>query len=52
LSLLFDIGLEVQFGVFIYSFVVLWCWKWLETLQVVASAKTETFADHIGREKA
>ncbi len=26
---LFDIGLEVQFGVFIYSFVVLWWWKWL-----------------------
>lgn len=29
-SFLFDIGLEVQFGVFIYSFVVLWCWKWLK----------------------
>jgi O-antigen ligase len=28
-SLLFDPGLEVQFGVFIYSFVVLWWWKWL-----------------------
>jgi O-antigen ligase len=28
-SLLFDIGLEVQFGVFIYSFIVLWWWKWL-----------------------
>ncbi|MGH2552635.1 MAG: O-antigen ligase family protein [Chitinophagaceae bacterium] len=28
-SLLFDIGLEVQFGVFIYSFVILWWWKWL-----------------------
>ncbi len=26
---LFDIGLEVQFGVFIYAFVVLWWWKWL-----------------------
>jgi hypothetical protein len=29
-SLLFDIGLEVQFGVFIYSFFVLWCWQWLK----------------------
>jgi O-antigen ligase len=29
-SFLFDIGLEVQFGVFIYSFVILWWWKWLE----------------------
>jgi O-antigen ligase len=30
-SLLFDIGLEVQFGVFIYSFFLLWWWKWLTT---------------------
>ena len=29
LSLLFDIGLEVQFGVFIYSFIMLCWWKWL-----------------------
>ncbi len=29
-SFLFDIGLEVQFGVFIYSFVVLWFYKWLK----------------------
>ena len=28
-SLLFDPGLEVQFGVFIYSFPVLWFYKWL-----------------------
>ena len=28
-SFLFDIGLEVQFGVFIYSFVILWWYKWL-----------------------
>jgi len=28
-SFLFDIGLEVQFGVFIYSFVVLCWWKWM-----------------------
>jgi O-antigen ligase len=27
-SFAFDIGLEVQFGVFIYSFIVLWWWKW------------------------
>lgn len=33
---LFDIGLEVQFGVFIYSFIVLVSWKWFygETLKV------------------
>lgn len=30
-SFLFDIGLEVQFGVFIYSFVILWWWKWMAT---------------------
>jgi O-antigen ligase len=29
-SFLFDIGLEAQFGVFIYGFVVLWWWKMLE----------------------
>jgi O-antigen ligase len=29
LLFLFDIGLEVQFGVFVYSFVILCCWKWL-----------------------
>jgi O-antigen ligase len=28
-SFLFDIGLEVQFGIFVYSFIVLWWWKWL-----------------------
>jgi O-antigen ligase len=26
-SFLFDIGLEVQYGVFIYAFIVLWWWK-------------------------
>jgi len=31
-SFLFDIGLEVQFGVFIYTFIVLWWWKWLNSL--------------------
>jgi len=29
-SLLFDIGLENQFGVFIYGFFVLWWWKWFQ----------------------
>ncbi len=28
-SFLFDIGLEVQFGVFAYCFIVLWWYKWL-----------------------
>ena len=28
-SFIFDIGLEVQFGVFLYAFTVLWWWKWL-----------------------
>jgi O-antigen ligase len=27
-SLLFDVGLETQFGVFIYAFMLLWWWKW------------------------
>lgn len=29
LTFLFDIGLEVQYGVFTYSFILLWWWKWL-----------------------
>jgi O-antigen ligase len=29
-SFLFDIGLEVQYGVFIYGFIILWWWKWLK----------------------
>lgn len=29
LSLLFDIGLETQFGVFIYAFIILCWWKWI-----------------------
>lgn len=28
LSLIFEVGLEVQFGVFIYAFTLLWWWKW------------------------
>ncbi len=38
-SFLFDIGLEVQYGVFLYSFIVLCLWKWLDTLQIVATVK-------------
>ena len=30
LSYLFDIGLEVQYGVFIHAFVLLWWYKWLQ----------------------
>jgi len=30
-SYLFDIGLEVQFGVFIHAFILLWGYKWLQT---------------------
>ncbi|MGZ5286127.1 MAG: hypothetical protein ACXWB9_03035, partial [Flavisolibacter sp.] len=29
-SFIFDIGLEVQFGVFLYAFAALWWWKWLQ----------------------
>ena len=30
-SYLFDIGLEVQYGVFIHAFILLWWYKWLQT---------------------
>lgn len=35
-SMLFDIGPEVQFGVFSYAFIVLLCWKWFsgDTLKI------------------
>lgn len=33
ISYLFDIGLEVQFGVFIHAFVLLWWYKWLQLQQ-------------------
>lgn len=33
-SFLFDIGLEVQFGVFIYAVIILWWWKWLKVEKV------------------
>ncbi len=33
-SFLFDIGLEVQFGVFVYSFIVLWWYRWLNDKKV------------------
>lgn len=29
LSYLFDIGLEVQYGVFVHAFILLWWYKWL-----------------------
>ena len=29
-SFLFDVGLEAQYGVFLYSFFILWWWKFLE----------------------
>ena len=37
-SFLFDVGLEVQYGIFLYSFIILWWWKWLGTPQIVAAA--------------
>jgi O-antigen ligase len=38
LSLMFDVGLEVQYGVFIYSFFVLWWWKWFSASQQMVDA--------------
>jgi hypothetical protein len=34
-SLLFDVGLEVQYGIFLYSFIVLWWWKWKVTSEKI-----------------
>ncbi|MEO5562829.1 MAG: O-antigen ligase family protein [Chitinophagaceae bacterium] len=38
-SFLFDMGLEVQYGVFAYSFIVLWWWKWLKPQKETASER-------------
>lgn len=32
-SFVFDIGLEVQYGIFLYTFILLWWWKWLSQIQ-------------------
>jgi O-antigen ligase len=32
-SFIFDIGLEVQFGVFAWSFIILLCWKYLQSFE-------------------
>lgn len=40
-SFLFDIGLEVQFGVFIYAFLVLWWWKWFNYESSVDEAASD-----------
>ena len=29
-SFVFDMGLEVQYGVFLYAFIACWWWKWLD----------------------
>ena len=33
-SFAFDMGLEVQYGIFLYAFVTCWWWKWLRTSNV------------------
>jgi O-antigen ligase len=32
-SFLFDMGLEVQYGVFVYVFITFWWWKWFGVIQ-------------------
>ena len=31
-SFAFDIGIEVQYGVFLYAFISMWWWKWLNEM--------------------
>jgi O-antigen ligase len=33
-SLMFDVGLEVQYGIFTYAIIVLWWWKWFKAEKV------------------
>jgi hypothetical protein len=37
-SFAYDMGLEVQYGIFLYAFITFWWWKWLGT----TNAKRET----------
>ena len=39
LSYLFDIGLEVQYGVFIHAFILLWWYKWLRIVPKLHGAE-------------
>jgi O-antigen ligase len=32
-SFAFDMGLEVQYGIFLYAFLTFWWWKWLEDVK-------------------
>jgi hypothetical protein len=29
-SFAFDMGLEVQYGIFLYAFLTFWWWKWIQ----------------------
>ena len=33
-SFMFDMGLEVQFGIFLYAFIILWWWKWFAQMNI------------------
>lgn len=46
-SFLFDIGLEVQFGVYAYVFIILWWWKW--TRQEPLNGIRADGANHSGK---
>lgn len=45
-SFLFDVGLEVQFGVFLYVFFVLWWWKWLTPERISLNNAARTVNSH------
>jgi O-antigen ligase len=45
-SFLFDIGLEVQYGVYLYVFLILWWWKWLNPEYSPANYATEPIDRH------
>ena len=32
-SFAFDMGLEVQYGIFLYAFIIFWWWKWLNSFE-------------------
>ena len=51
-SFAYDMGLEVQYGIFLYAFVVFWWWKWLGASMVKGQAfGTNNFISEGGKRR-
>ncbi len=48
LNFSFDVALEVQYGVFLYAFTLLWWWKWFHSPVQKGYFISDSVAHHIG----